>query len=179
MRLVNRMLALVIGIAMVAIAVLVTVEVVLANLGQARWLIPYQNVAALLAGRTWQSSSVRAVLVAVAVVGLVLLISQLWPRQRRFVELSGAADGIDPVLPRSSLRKAIDAAAAAEDGVRATAVNLGPRRAIIRLVTTRHDEEQDKEVATRVAQRVTQRIADIGLARPPRVTVRVITGGDR
>jgi hypothetical protein len=179
MRIVNRVLALLLGAALIALAVVVSTEVILANLGQPQWFFPYQSLATLLAGHTWASSSVRALCAVVAVAGLILVIAQLWPRQHRFVELSGAADGIDPVLPRSSLRKAIDAAAAAEEGVRATATRLGPRRAIIRLLTTGAGHSDDDEVANRVAARVTERLTDLGPARQPRITVHVVTGEDR
>jgi hypothetical protein len=179
MRIVNRVLALIVGVAVIALAVVVTTEVVRSNLGLPRWFLPYQSLGALLTELTWDSDAVKLICAAVAVIGLVLVIAQLWPRRRRFLQLSGAADGIDPVLPRSSLRKAIDSAAAAEEGVRATAVKLGPRRAVVRLLTTGAGHSDDDEVANRVAARVTRRIADIGPARQPRITVHVVSGEDR
>jgi hypothetical protein len=179
MRIVNRVLALILGAALIALAVVVSAEVILANLGQPQWLFRYQSLAAVLTGHTWASTSVRTLSAVVAVAGLVLVIAQAWPRQHRFVELSGAADGIDPVLPRSSLRKAIDAAASAEEGVRATATRLGPRRAVIRLLTTGAGHHDDDEVANRVVSRVTKRLTDLGPARPPKITVHVVSEEDR
>ncbi|WP_163512345.1 DUF6286 domain-containing protein [Fodinicola acaciae] len=169
MRIVNRLLALVLGIGMVALGAVVTTEVVRANFGRPRWILPYDRLWAYLTSHAWTSPSVRLVFGVAAGIGLVLLVMQLWPRRRRYVPLAGAADGIDVVVPRRSLRMAIDAAAVGEAGVRAAAVRLGARRADVRVVA------DDADVVPKVTERITERIDAIGPEKPLKVTVRTVS----
>lgn len=169
MRVLNRLLALVLGIGLVALGAVVTTEVVRANFGRPRWILPYDRMWAYLTSHSWTSPSVRLVFGVVAAVGLVLVVMQLWPRRRRYVPLAGAADGIDVVVPRSSLRRAIDAAAVGEEGVRGAAVRLSARRADVRVLS------DDPDVVPRVTERVTERLDAIGPEKPVKVDVRAVS----
>ncbi|GAA1696761.1 hypothetical protein [Fodinicola feengrottensis] len=106
MRVFDRLLALVLGLAAIALAVVIITEVVRTALGMQPWLVHLDTVTAYLTMRTWQDLPVRLALGGLTAAGFLLLGSQLWPRRRRFTRLAPVTNGIDSVAVRTSLRNA-------------------------------------------------------------------------
>ncbi len=90
MRTLNRVLTLLISVAVIVAAAVLAVEVVVAVFGLHPLLLDWRT--AYRAGRTdaWDSTIVRVIAAAVALVGLLLLAAQLKPRRlRRLGQLPG------------------------------------------------------------------------------------------
>ena len=76
-RLTLRVLSALLAAALLALGVVVTVEIVLAALGQPAWVLPYADVATTLRERTWDSVLARAVAAALCLLGLLLLLQNV------------------------------------------------------------------------------------------------------
>jgi hypothetical protein len=173
MRVVNRMLAVLLSIAIVAAVALVSTEAVRSALGIPPLLVSAQSVqqgAAAVSAVAWQDLSVRLVLVALLAVGIVLLVCQLWPRRRRFLRL--ASSDVDAVVPRTSLRRTVVATAADDGEVLAATAKLRRRRVRVAVSTTATDRAA---VSARVAERVESRIAALAPKKGLKVAVRART----
>ena len=76
MHVVNRVLATLLALALLLGGLLAVVEIVLAQLGRPSWLVPHEQWSSWLAEQTFASAVVRAVLVGLAVLGLLLLVGR-------------------------------------------------------------------------------------------------------
>ncbi len=167
---VNRVLAVLFAVALTAVGVLVPVEVVRAALGMRHWLLPWENVTADLSKNSWQAGPVRAVLIGIAVVGLLLLFAQLKPRRPSALPLSPLTAGVHASTTRRSLRPALQRAASEVDGVSDAQVKVGRRKV---KVTARAHLRATGGLKEQVSEHVSGRLDSLGLVKAPRVAVRV------
>ena len=174
MRYVNRVLAVVVALALIALATLVPVEIARAALGRPPWLVPWEQWRSTLAATTWQDGWVRAVLIGLVVLGLLLLLAQLKPRRPTTLALQQLTADVAAGTTRRSLQQSLSHAATAVDGVARASAKAGRRRVTVtatpRLRDTTGLEEQ-------VRRSVTTRLDGLQLAQAPKLTVRVRGGG--
>ncbi len=107
MRLANRLLAVLVALALIALAVLVPVEVVWAAFGKPHWVLPWETWTRTLATNTWQPSWARAVRIGVAVVGLLLLLAELKSRRPGLLPLARLTDDVQAGTTRRSLQQTL------------------------------------------------------------------------
>ena len=169
MRVLSRLLAILIALALIALAVLVPVDVVRAALHQ-RTSLPWHTWVTAVGTDTWQAPWVRAVLIGVAVVGLLLLLGELKPRRPGLLPLAPLTEDVDASTTRRSLQQALRRAAVKVDGIveakaaaRRGAVKV---RAVARLREPAGLDEQ-------VREHVAARLESLHLARTPRLVVRL------
>ncbi len=91
MRKVNRVASAILGLAMCVFGVLLAIEVTVVAIGDRPWLLPLDDWYRFLTTTTVESSWIRFVSVAVGVVGLAILLSELMPFSPERVRLDGAA----------------------------------------------------------------------------------------
>ena len=77
MQVLNRVLSTLLALVLLLGGLLAVVEIVLAALGRPHWLVPHQQWSRWLTEQTFASAVVRAVLVGLAVLGLLLLVAAL------------------------------------------------------------------------------------------------------
>lgn len=110
MRLVNRVAAALLGVALVGLGLLSIVEAALVAVGASPWLVPLDQWHSSLSARTLADNSVLGVSIIVGVVGLTILILELRPcPPRRLV--TG-----DPAGPWWVARRSLERRAAAAAG---------------------------------------------------------------
>lgn len=81
MRIINRLLAFVLGVALVTVVGVALVEVAWAVSGRGPVVVPWQRWQAALVRRRWDDPELVAIAVGLVLVGLVLLIIELVPRR--------------------------------------------------------------------------------------------------
>jgi hypothetical protein len=93
MRVLNRLAAAVLGLALLAFGLLVAVEAILFGAGRPAWLLPLNRWYAGLTTTTYADPLVRDVAIVLAVVGLLILLLQLrpWPPDQLVVGGDGVA----------------------------------------------------------------------------------------
>lgn len=168
-RALDRLLVLLLGLALVALAVLVPVEVVRALTGAAP-LTPWPGVLEALRAARWEDGAVLAVAAGTAALGLLLVVLELRPRRPRGVLLQGDVPGVRTTLARRGLQELLASAATTVPGVREAAVALRRRRARVTATTVLRGEER-LDGALREA--VAAQLDAVRPARAPRLRVRV------
>lgn len=84
MRALNRLLSLLLGLALAVAGVIVVIEVILAAAGESFVALPANRWLGWLKATPWSAASVMAILAAMTLVGLMLLLAELRPwRSRR------------------------------------------------------------------------------------------------
>jgi hypothetical protein len=149
----NRVLSLLLGLALIAGGLLMVVEVVTAFVGDTPWPIRVDRWAATLRQQTFADTLPRVVFLAAAAVGLVLLVAEARPWPKRSLALT-SDDQRSWWLHRRSAERQV--ARAVRSGTSATAakVRLRPRGRTWRLrvgVTASPEARPDIEERARAA----------------------------
>jgi hypothetical protein len=165
----RRVPAILTALVVLALAVGLAVACVQVLLGQAPW-VSFTALAALGAGLTPADPAVLAAAGALAVIGLVLILSALVPGVPTVLPLAG--DGPRTGTTRRGLRAALTATADRVDGVAHARVQVR-RRQVTAVVTTAYHDTAPVRAAVRAA--LADHITRIGPARLPRVRVRATT----
>jgi len=171
MRTLNRVLTLLVSVAVIVAAAVLAVEVVVAVLGLHPLLLDWR------AGRTdaWDSTIVRVIAGAVALVGLLLLAAQLKPRRVRRLKVSSQDANTDAALTRAGVRSALRRAATDVDGINSAKVKLGRRTAKVTASSRASQAGLAQDLTTEVRTAVADRLASLQLRHAPRARTSVQT----
>lgn len=175
MAVVNRLVALVLALALFLAASVAVVDIVLAALKRPHWIVDASAWANWLRAARWYDGTVRLGLVVAIVLGLILLFVGLRRGRPSSVPLT-AADGVQIRASRRAVERAVDAAARRVEGVSAADVSVRRRKVRVR-ASTRRREPGDLEAAVR--QAVSSRLTGLGLENTLTPSVRLRTGVHR
>ena len=167
-RLTLRVLSVLLSAALLALGVVVTVEIVLAALGQPAWVLPYSEVATSLREQTWDSLLARAVAAGLCLLGLLLLLPALRRGKPTALPLAPQTEGVDTQVSRRGLQRTLSAAAGRVDGVRRARVKVGRRK--VKISTTSRLRDTG-DLPAQVDTAVRTELETLGLRRPLAVKV--------
>lgn len=174
MRIVNRLLAALLALALVVIGVVVVVEVVAARLGHQPALAHWKQSYAWLHRTQWQQGSVRVVAVVLLVLGLALLIAELKrPRVSRLAVADEVDAPDDVAFTRRGVAASIRTAVAEVDGIRSAAVRVRHRTVRVRAVSAAEDVDAARTLQQPATTAAEDRLRTLQLASSPRLSVRV------
>jgi hypothetical protein len=138
MRLVNRLLAVVLGLALLAGGLLLAAEAGLAAAGRRPWLVRFDTWLTPLRQTTLGDPIVPTIALAVAALGLLLLIVQVRPWAPRLLAIRRRT-GVEPVhwsVYRRSVEREVCAAVDTVAGVTETTARLRGKRSRWRLTVS-------------------------------------------
>lgn len=169
MRTVDRVLALVLGLAGLALGIVVVAEVVQGLLGRpGHLLVPYEGVATWLREHTWGSGAVLTISIVVGVVGLLLLVLEIKPRRKTLLVVQGGDDEVVTAISRTGVGRALEQSVAGLPGVDSTRSTVTGRKATLVVRTPlRHSAELDAQVRERAGTA----LAGLGLASAPSLSI--------
>lgn len=172
MRTINRLVATVVALALMAGLLLIVVEIGLTAVGRDPWLIPYDTW--YLDGRSsaWDSSEARILAASMGAAGLLLLVLQVVRRRPLTLDLESTQSGIDAAIARNSLEKAVTGVASRVDGVAGARSKASKTRVRVTAITRRHETG---DLGTRVEEAATSTVRSLHLAVEPTVHVSVKT----
>ena len=173
MRLLLRLLAPLLGLALAAAGALLVIEVVAAWVRPATGsglLVPWPEWRGTLENLSWDEYPVPAIAVAVAVVGLLLLLIGLLARRSDVVLAAPAEEMTVTTSPRVLARLVGRRVRAGED-VASAAVTASRRRVA---VTAQSWADPDPQLRESIAAGVEELLDELPLQQRPRVTVRVV-----
>lgn len=174
MRTFDRVAAVVLALVGFAAGILLAVEIAYRALGNTgHLLIPYEPVAAFVRGNAWSSSVVIVIAVVLVVVGLVLLIAELKPRQPGLLVMNSPHPDVTAALPRKSIGRVVEAAVADVPGVDHTSTQVRGRKVVLTAHTPLTEPGDLQSVVDRQAG---QALAALNLRRTPSLSVRVQKG---
>jgi hypothetical protein len=172
MRIVNRLLAFVVALALVGIGVIIVVEVIADRSGSGPLIIHWRSILDWARRNTWKATSVELVSAITAAAGLLLLLPQLFRRRISRLRID-AGETTDAAITRKGVTVTIRGAVAEVDGVASSRVKIGKRRIRVRALSTALEGEVAGELQPRVADAVAQQLEGLRLhkSRRTRVTV--------
>jgi Family of unknown function (DUF6286) len=171
MRVLLRILAPLLGLALAAAGVLLVIEVVAAWVrtpATSGVVVPWPDWQATLAGLSWNQLPVAPVAIGVAVAGLLLLLIGLLAR-RADITLDSPGDDVAVTTSPRVLARIVGTRVRATDDVAAASVTASARR--IAVAAEAWDEPGDLRAT--VAGRVDTLLDELPLRRRPRVAVTV------
>jgi len=174
MRLVNRLLAALLALALATVGVLVVVEVIAARLDKPHVVVDWQEIYRWAENTSLTQGSVRVACIVTAVLGLVLLLAEL--KRSRPSRLQVATDAVDAGYTRRGVATAISQAVNDVDGVSSSAVRVRRRRIRVQARAAGMEPYTADSLRTPVTESAQSRLADLELKREPRLKVRLSAG---
>lgn len=172
----DRLVSVVLASLLLAFGVLVVVEVVHTAFGMGgHLLLPWESLTRYGRTHRWGDNQVRAICAAVGALGALLLALELRPRRPSALRLVTGEDTVTAGMTRRSLRQALRTRAYDVDGVVSARVRLRRHRARVHATTVLSDPD---EVRDRLAAHLHGWLDQLGLERPPTLSVRVRRGAE-
>jgi hypothetical protein len=170
-RYVNRVLAAVLSVALIAAGALLIIEVIAARLGSAPVLIPWPDAYVWGNDTTWDEAVIRVICITMSVVGAVLLVFELKrPRVRRLA-VAGEPEGVDIAYTRSGVARAVQGAATGVDGIRSASVRVARRSVRLTALSASTETRAAKSLLDPVSRAAQQQIDELRLDPTPRLAV--------
>ena len=178
MRVLLRLLAALLGLALAAAGVILAVEVgwAWARPGHGPLLVPWRSWLVSLAGVTWTGRPVRLTAIVVAVAGFLLLLIAAAARGPKTVPLTDPSPEVSAVTTPRSLARLVGNTVRNADGVTGSTVTASSRRIRVR---ARSRLSTEAELLPRLTEAATAAVSDLPLPRTPRVSVVVDSPRDR
>lgn len=176
MTVVNRVLAALLALALLLGGALAATEIVLAQLNRPYLLVPHRQWAADVRDRTFVDGTVRAVLVALVVIGLLLLLAALRRGRPRALTLPSAGADVHVTATRRSVERTLRDATQRLSGVSSADVKAGRRTVAVTAHTAGRSPDT---VQDQVTAAVAGRLEQLGLDSTLSPRVRVVGGGGR
>lgn len=171
MRYVNRVLAAVLSVALIAAGALLIIEVIAARVGSAPVLIPWPDAYVWGNDTTWDETVIRVSCITMSVVGAVLLILELKrPRVRRLA-VAGEPEGVDIAYTRTGVARAVQGAATGVDGIRSASVRVARRSVRLTALSASTETSTAKSLLEPVSRAAQQQIDELRLDPTPRLAV--------
>jgi hypothetical protein len=176
MRLLNRVLAALLSLALIVAGVLLIIEVIAYHVTNRPAIVPWQRAYSWAHRTTWNAGSIRVTCVLLILAGFVLLIAELKrPRVSRLAADPAQAGvaGVDTAYTRRGIAAAVRTAVVGVDGIRGTAVKVKRRKVRVTASAAARDKAAAQGLHDAVTAAARARLASLGLRRPPSVAVRV------
>lgn len=173
MRLLNRLLAALLSLALIAAGVLVIVEVIADRVNHRPAVVKWHGAYDWAARTQWQQGSVRAACVTVAALGLILLVAELKrPRAKRLIISDGGdRDAINAAYTRRGVSAAVQTAVTDVDGVRGAQVKVKRRSIRVRAATSARDAAAAAQLLEPARAAAQTRLEALQLAHTPKLKI--------
>lgn len=173
MRVLLRVLAPLLSLAVAAIGVVVVIEVVAAWVSPSSdgLLVPWTGWRDALGSTLWSADPVFWIAIGVGVVGLILLLVGLLAR-RHDITLQSPSDGITVTTAPRVLARLVGRRVRAADNVSGATVTASGRKVSVRA----EGRIGHTDIRSEVRSRVDEVLGELPLTRTPRVSVSTTTG---
>ncbi len=175
LHLLNRLLAAVVALAVVAAAVVTSLEVVRWALGLDSLLVPWRDWGATLSTITADDSRLLVVSAVAAAAGLLLLVFELKRRRPDSLTTRPLLVGVPTVATRRGVASAATTAARGVSGV--TDARAGVRRGTVSVGVSTRARGEGQSLAPQVRTAVQQSLDGLELTPGPRIKVDVKEAG--
>ena len=176
MRLINRVLAALLSLALIAVSLLLIIEVIVDRASHRTVIVNWHAAYHWAERNTWTAGSIRVICGLLILAGLVLLIAELKPARVSRLAADPAeagAEAIDTAYTRRGLAAAIKTAVTAVDGVRSSVVTVKRRKVLVAAKASAQDRAAAQSLCDPITDAVRQRLAALKLRHTPSVSVRV------
>ena len=176
MRILNRLLAFIVALALVGTGIIVVVEVIAVRSHSAPLVIHWHSILGWGRRNTWKATSVELASSITAAAGLLLLIPQLIRRRPARLTVE-ASDATDAALTRRGVIVTVRGAVGTVEGVTATRVKVGRHRIRINALSEATKPETLRELGPKIEEAAASQLDALRLQ--PHRRVRVTVNGRR
>ena len=176
MRLINRVLAALLSLALIAVSLLLIIEVIVDRASHRTAVVNWHPAYHWAQRNTWTAGSIRIICGLLILAGLVLLIAELKPARVSRLAADPAeagAEAIETTYTRRGVAAALRSAVTAVDGVRSSVVRVKRRKVLVAATASARDRAAAHSLRDPVTDAVRQRLAALKLHRTLSVSVRV------
>lgn len=173
MRLINRLLAALLSIALIVGGVLVLIEILADRIVARPALIHWHGAYDWAARTRWDQNSVRVTCIVIAVVGLILLLVEL--RRGKPARLPTVSDITDAAYTRRAVAATVRSAVDGVDGITHTAVTVKRRKIKVAATTAGRQRYTAQSLQEPVTDAARQRLDTLELSPAPALSVRIET----
>ena len=177
MRIVNRPLAFVVAVALLAAGVLMVVEVIGYAINSTHVFVNWPTWYRWAERTHWNRAVIKTWSIILIAVGLLLLIVELKRPKVRRLALQSDDEATDAAITRKGLAGTLRAAASDVDGVSNATVTVTRSKARVSATAAAHDPAGADSVTEPLSQAVQQRLDGLNLAKPPRLRVTTRASG--
>lgn len=171
-RIVNRLLGVIVALALIAGAAAVIVEVVGVLVGTQPVLVDWPAALDWARRTRWDADVVKAVGLGLVVVGLTLVVFELWPSRARRLPVDSGDPSLEAAVTRRGVKQYVKAAVGEVDGAASRHVAVRPRRIRVR-VTPRAVSQERYALRQAVMASVDTHLDRLHLRRRPSLAVSV------
>ena len=175
LHLLNRLLAALVSLAVIAAAVVTIVEVVRWGLDMSAWIAPWRDWGQTLSTITADDQGLLVVSGVAAAAGLLLLVFELVRRRPDGLPTRPLLEGVPTVATRRGVASAATTAARSISGV--TDASAGVRRGKVSVDVTTRVRGQGTSLEPEVRAAVQQSLDDLEVVKQPKITIDVKEAG--
>lgn len=168
MRILTRLVAVAVALALAVGGLLVAVEIVLAEIGRDPLVIPYDDWYRSARSNDWSSSLARQISFGLVGAGVVLLLLQLARRRPTTLAMEPGPSPHPAAINRRGVEQSLERAVGRVDGVASAKARISSKRA---RVTASSNRRLPGDLEARVTRAAEQRMAALRLASPPPLSV--------
>jgi hypothetical protein len=175
-RVLSRLIALAVALALVVGGVVVAVEIAIADFRSEPWLIPYDEWYQSARVNAWSSPTTRRLALALTAAGLLLLLLHLVRRRPMVLPMEAGGSLHHADLNRRGVERSLVRAVSRVDGVASAKARISSNRTRVTASTNRR---LPGDLEARVKRAAEQRLTSLRLASPPPLSVRLQSRGQR
>jgi hypothetical protein len=177
MRAFNRILCVILAVAIAAAGILTVIEVIAAATDNEPVIVKWHGTVGDLASNEWKTAGPRVVAIVLILVGLLLLLFALRRGKPATVALSTEAPSVDMTTTRRSLQRSLATTATSVDGITDASVKVKRRTIVVKARAAGGVTKEDgREKLTDTMQ---GRLDRLSLAESKRLKVKVVPDPDK
>jgi hypothetical protein len=173
MRIVNRLLALIVSLALIATSIVIIVEVIAERSRAEPVIIDWHAIQRWAARNTWQATSVEVACAITLVAGLILLLPQLWRRRPNRLRLETEGP-VQVAMSRKSVAVTVRGAVVDVEGITSSRVRVKRHRIRVTAQSSALDPDVARSLEPHVEQAATDQLKLLQLHSAPRMRVAVL-----
>ncbi|GAA2593425.1 hypothetical protein GCM10010399_25050 [Dactylosporangium fulvum] len=177
MKLLNRLLALVVSLTLIAVAMIVVADLIADWTGRRPAVIDWHATYRWAQRTTWDAGSVRRICLLLCLLGLALLAAELKPRRPARLVTDSEDPAIDTAYTRRGVAQAVRTAVTEVDGIDRTAVTVRRRRIRVHAHAVAREPSSASSIRESATRAARARLDALDLRRPPKLVVQISTRG--
>ncbi len=171
-RIINRLLGVIVALALMAGAVVIIVEVVGVLVGTKPVLVDWPKWLDWARRTQWNAGVVKTIGLVTLIVGVLLTVFELWPSRAHRLPVDSGDPSLAAAVTRRGVKHDVRAAVHEVDGATPRHVEVRPRRIRVR-VTPRYAGQERQALREAVTASVGTHLDRLQLRRRPRLAVNV------
>ena len=173
MRILNRFLAFILALAVLAVCVIVIVEVIGYAINGEHVIVDWMSWQRWAERTHFNSTVIKVLSIVFIVVGLILLLAELKPRRVTRVTLQSDESATDAAITTKGIAVVAKAATTDVDGISDASASASHRRVTVTATAAERDKAYAQALTAPVTTAVQTRLDSLRMQRHPRLSVHV------